>query len=391
MWNDIINDRKSMKILTVDIGTGTQDIFLYESRFDIENCFKLVMPSPTMMIHSKIKSATQRGEGILLHGITMGGGPSHWAAEQHIKAGLPVFVTPDAAKSFNDDLEEISRNGFTIISDDEMSKIPNSIVRIQLTDFDFNRICLAFKPFDISLSDLKAVAVGVFDHGNSPPGFSDRQFRFDYIKNRIKETNNLSGFAYLKQDIPVIMTRMQAVADCTNNIQAPTIVMDTAPAAVLGATLDSVVQKREDVIIVNIGNLHTLAFRLDKESIAGVFEHHTGLLDCKKLDGYLTDLSNGVLKHETVFNDHGHGAIQYSSRKYNPLGGNFGIAVTGPRRKLLSSSIHRPYFPAPFGDMMITGCFGLLYAVADILPETSELIFTSFNQSENNQAAPWEI
>ena len=38
-----------MKFLTVDIGTGTQDIFLYDSNLDLENGFKLVLPSPTMM------------------------------------------------------------------------------------------------------------------------------------------------------------------------------------------------------------------------------------------------------------------------------------------------------------------------------------------------------
>ena len=34
----------------------------------------------------------------------------------------------------------------------------------------------------------------------------------------------------------------------------------------------------------------------------------------------------------------------------------------------------RPYFPAPFGDMMITGCFGLLAATADVMPELAEPI-----------------
>ena len=32
-----------MKILTVDVGTGTQDIFLYDSNLHIENGFKLVV------------------------------------------------------------------------------------------------------------------------------------------------------------------------------------------------------------------------------------------------------------------------------------------------------------------------------------------------------------
>ncbi len=61
-----------MRILTVDVGTGTQDVFLYDSRLDVENGFKLVLPSPTMMVHDQIRAATRRGEAVLLTGRTMG-------------------------------------------------------------------------------------------------------------------------------------------------------------------------------------------------------------------------------------------------------------------------------------------------------------------------------
>ena len=60
-----------MKILTVDIGTGTQDIFLYNSALDVENGFKLVLPSPTMMIHRRVKRALQARTPILLTGHQM--------------------------------------------------------------------------------------------------------------------------------------------------------------------------------------------------------------------------------------------------------------------------------------------------------------------------------
>ncbi len=100
-----------MKILTVDIGTGTQDIFLFDTRIDIENGFKLVMPSPTMLVHNQIRKATKRAEAICLTGVTMGGGPSHWAVEAHLEASLPVYATPEAARSFNDDLDFIAETG----------------------------------------------------------------------------------------------------------------------------------------------------------------------------------------------------------------------------------------------------------------------------------------
>ncbi len=94
-----------MKILAIDIGTGTQDILLYDTRLHIENGYKLVVPSPTMIVRRRIKQATQEGKPVLLTGLIMGGGPSHWAAEDHIKAGLPLYATPSAARSFNDELD----------------------------------------------------------------------------------------------------------------------------------------------------------------------------------------------------------------------------------------------------------------------------------------------
>ncbi len=61
-----------MKILCVDIGTGTQDILLYDSRLDLENGFKLVVPSPTMRVHRRLKEATRQRKGVVLTGVTMG-------------------------------------------------------------------------------------------------------------------------------------------------------------------------------------------------------------------------------------------------------------------------------------------------------------------------------
>jgi len=45
------------------------------------------------------------------------------------------------------------------------------------------------------------------------------------------------------------------------------------------------------------------------------------------------------------------------------------LVVTGPRRSLLESSRLNPYFTSPFGNMMLTGCFGLAWAAAIKSPE----------------------
>lgn len=380
-----------MKILTVDVGTGTQDIYLYDSRLDLENGLKLVVPSPTMMVHQRLREATRHKQAVLLCGKTMGGGPSAWAAQDHARAGLLIYATPQAARSFNDELDAVAEMGIQLIDEQEAAHLPDSILRVELRDFDFQAITDALARFGVSLSDLAAVAVAVFDHGNSPPGYSDRQFRFDYLDQRIRAENCLSSFAYRSEDVPAIMTRLQAVVESAGNVDAPLVVMDTAPAAVLGATFDPLIAARQRVLIANVGNFHTLAFRLGPGGIEGVFEHHTGLVDLPKLESLLESLANGTLKHADVFGDNGHGALVYN---VNPLplpGDDYGVAVTGPRRNLMRGSRLRPYFAVPFGDMMIAGCIGLLASVADIHPDLAEPIQASFRGQGGSGRSPWDL
>jgi len=386
-----------MKILTVDVGTGTQDIFLYDSNVHIENGFKLVVPSPTMIVHRQVKAATKARTPILLTGVMMGGGPSAWTVEAHARAGLPVYATPQAAKTLNDDLDAVRESGIEIASEDEAAALPDSVQRIEFRDFNLPAIQEALSPFGVDLSDLDAIAVAVFDHGDAPPDVSDRQFRFDYLDERIRDKNSLAAFAYLAGDIPPIMTRLQAVADSAGDLPCPLIVMDTAPAAVLGASFDSTVSHLDKKIITNIGNFHTLAFRMGKSGIEGVFEHHTGEIDLQKLENLLRALADSSLKHEDVFDDMGHGALMYSGDEFKFGNDEFDVVVTGPRRSMFNrrSSIEnrkslRPYYAAPFGDMMIAGCFGLLAATAEIMPDLTEAVSKSMGEAGVGRP-PWEI
>ena len=108
-----------MQILTVDVGTGTQDVLLFDSERELENCFKLVLPSPTVVIADRVRAATTARRRVVLSGVTMGGGPSHWATMDHVRAGLETFATPDAARTFDDDLNAVAEMGITVVSDDE--------------------------------------------------------------------------------------------------------------------------------------------------------------------------------------------------------------------------------------------------------------------------------
>lgn len=378
-----------MRILCIDIGTGTQDILLFDSRLDVENSYKLVLPSPTMMIHRRLKQLAERQASICLTGVLMGGGPSSWAVEAVLKAGGTVYATPSAAATINDDLQAVQQMGIHLVDDGEVNRLPVDVERIEFRDFDFNAICDAFGRFGVDLTDLDAVAISVFDHGDAPPDISDRQFRFDYLAERIAQRDRLSTFAFLAEDTPAIMTRMLAVRTCAQNISCPVVLMDSAPAAVLGATLAYPAGEGQHRLVANIGNFHTLAFRLNGERIDGVFEHHTGLLDRPKLEQFLTSLADGSLSHQTVFDDHGHGA--WLRPDLVDAMDPHGVIVTGPRRKMMAGSVLKPEFPAPFGDMMTAGCFGLLAAVADLMPDHRAEIQSALSGSAANGVAPWDV
>ncbi len=356
-----------MKILAIDIGTGTQDILLFDTTTEVENCLQLVMPSPTVLVANRIKEATTRGEPLLLTGTIMGGGPSAWAAEAHVRAGFKIYATTDAAKSFNDEVEEVEKSGIHVVSEDESAKLDAR--RIVLRDVDLEAIEGAFSSFGVPL-EYDALAVAVFDHGNSPPGYSDRLFRFDFIAERIRATGKLSGFAFMRDQIPPRLTRMQAAADSAET-SCPLMVMDTAPAAVLGALDDGTVQRQyRNGVVANVGNFHTLAFRFTNGAITGVFEHHTGELKQEQLEGFIEQLAAGTLTHDAIFYSQGHGAVLFD---HTPQPLEF-LAVTGPRRNLLRGSRLKPYWAVPYGDMMLAGAFGLVRAYADLNPNAREEI-----------------
>jgi uncharacterized protein (DUF1786 family) len=216
------------------------------------------------------------------------------------------------------------------------------------------------------------------------------------LDERIRAQNSLSAFAYLSKDIPKIMTRLQSVADSAGELPCPLVVMDTAPAAILGAGFDPVVATRKQKIVCNVGNFHTLAFRLGEQGIEGVFEHHTGEINLAKLESLLRALADSSLKHEDVFKDMGHGALMYSQEKFEFGKDEFDVVVTGPRRSMFQPlhtsreavSLH-PYFATPFGDMMIAGCFGLLAATAEVMPNVAEAIHGSLRGAGGRGVAPW--
>ncbi len=343
------------RVLAIDVGTGTQDILLLEPGGVIENAVQLIMPSPTALLAERVKQATRDRVDLVLTGVTMGGGPDHWAVEAHLKAGLNVYATPDAARTFDDDLERVA-------------SAANGARRLELRDFYLAELMEALRAFGVG-TVFDAIAVAVFDHGAAPPGVSDRRFRFEYLREQVERGIGLEGFGFLAAEIPARMTRMQAVA-ATWTGPEPLFLMDTGPAAILGALDDAVVAAANPVSVVNVGNFHTIGALLDERRITGLFEHHTGELNRPKLEHYLDALATGALSDDQVFADMGHGALELGANTSPPKQ----LAVTGPRRGLLDDSTLRPHLAVPHGDMMLAGCFGLLRALAARLPQFAPLV-----------------
>jgi uncharacterized protein (DUF1786 family) len=356
-----------MQILAVDIGTGTQDILLYDTNKEPENALQMILPAPTQIVARAIQQATQAGEDILLIGATMGGGPCAWAARQHIKAGRRVYATPAAARTFDDDLTEVAEMGVQIIGEDEMRAL-RDVRRLILRDLDMAAIRAAFGAFGVEVRPA-AIGVAVFDHGAAPPGWSDRRFRFEYLTRRLQAEPTLTALAFMADKVPPQMTRMAAIA-AQAEAGVPLLLMDTPSAAVLGALEDPVVRRAGDGIFANIGNAHTLAFRLQGGRVSGLFEHHTGRLTTERLDNWLEALAAGTISNDAVFEDQGHGALLLDPQ---PMPLRF-LSVTGPRRMLLYGSRHAPYFAVPYGDMMVAGCWGLIRALTVQAPELAEAV-----------------
>lgn len=55
--------------------------------------------------------------------------------------------------------------------------------------------------------------------------------------------------------------------------------------------------------------------------------------------------------------------------------------MTGPQRGKLRGSALEPYFAVPHGDMMVSGCYGLLWAFAEKHPQHADEVLGALGVS----------
>lgn len=383
-----------MNILAVDVGTGTQDVLYLNTRLAPENAYRIIAPAPTLVVGETIRECTRRGEDIVLLGRIMGGGPSQWAAQDHVRAGHRVYATPDAARSFDDDLEQVqAQMGIRVVSEEEAAGLPAGVRRIWLADFDFATLARSFFALGVDLRP-QVILIAAFDHGHAPRGSSDRRFRFEQLHEHIHSSRSLSSLAFAQGCLPPPLTRLRAIEESARGIAPRLMLMDSGAAAVLGALQDPFVAHQTQTLVVNVGNFHVLGFRLGRAAsessfrIDGLFEHHTGLLDRSRLEALLASLASGRLTNEEVFASQGHGALVYRKVPLRLGGEDSPVVVLGPRRDLMRGSSLRPHFAAPYGDMMLAGDYGLVRAAADVFSDVRDEILHVLNDSIGT--APWD-
>jgi len=227
-------------------------------------------------------------------------------------------------------------------------KAPKATTSIWMGDIDPLALRRAIEAFDLEYPQKLAVAVQ--DHGFSVTE-SNRTLRFRLWEEFVMQGGDLRKLVFT-QAIPEVYTRMQAIRE----IMPETILADTGTSAILGIMADPVVTPhlKKGVLAVNIGNSHTLVAAIQGERVYGLFEHHTSMVDLESLAKFIRRFQTTDLTNDEVFEQGGHGATLHP--EMHP-GWDF-VAVTGPRR-----SMAKPlnwYEAAPYGDMMLTGCFGLL-------------------------------
>jgi len=351
-----------MKILAIDIGAGTEDILLFDSqKKSIENCVKMVLPSSSQVLAAKVREATRLCEDLFIKGDIIGGGAFSFALKEHLKNGLRVVMTENAAYTVRNDLDEVKQLGIEVVEgENPPTGFKGEILTIE--EVNIRQLQAFLTEFGEALSDVDVVAVAVQDHGVFPKGMRNRRFRIQKMRELLKASSKPENLAFGGEEIPPYFLRMQSAAQASRRQlpKAKVLLMDTSPDAILGCLKDQSIEKANCVLAVNVGNGHTMAAIISKGNVEGMMEHHTRLLNPRKIERLLIDFADGKLTDEEVFKDNGHGLFFLSK----PPGFSEieTIATTGPNRNILAKTNLSVHFAAPAGDVMMTGPLGLVEA-----------------------------
>lgn len=342
------NLNENMRILAIDVGTGTQDIMIYDSEKELENSIKLVLPSPHLFISQQIRETEN---DLYFEGEIMGGGKIKNTLLEHMDKGYKVVMEEIPAKTIRDKISQVEALGIEIADSEKEYK---DFSKISLRDINITKLAEFLLGYDLEF-DFDEIAIAVQDHGYNE-NMGDRDFRFEKIREKLNEAIRPEEFSF-KGNVPDYYTRMKAVERTLEKegIDKKPLLMDTKFASIAGMGYDEEALKLNSYIAIDIGNGHTTAASIENGKIQGIFEHHTSSLTPESLERYIKRLADGVITNKEVFEDHGHGA-----HVINPISKLEKVMVSGPKRELIEKTNLDWHHACPGGDVMMTGTVGLI-------------------------------
>ncbi len=280
-----------MKTLAIDIGAGTRDILLHDPAGKLENCVKLVLPSPSPLYSARVAEETARGRDLYFEGCVIGGGSFSRAVKRHVAEGFKVYMQGPTAYCLRNNLEDVKAAGVELV---EAAPDGFSGTVIRLDELDLAPLEALLASVGQSLEEISAAAVAVQDHGVYPAGKSNRKTRLAFMRERLEEDPRPARLAFREGEVPEQFPRMRsALGRLREQLGCEELmVMDTAPAAVAGCLTDERVEGALDgnLLLINAGNGHTMCCILSRGDIVGLLEHHTKYLEPPAVFGAYLEL-----------------------------------------------------------------------------------------------------
>lgn len=332
-------------VLCLDIGEATIKAMLARPGHDCDNWPHIVLPSPACMIAQRIREMTLLKCGIWLYGTNMGGGFIS-ALREHLACGLSVCSTACAATAIHDNRETVEAMGIKITE-----TCPAGCVPIYLEDYSAPVWDCHLRM--LGLPQPHMVLASAMDHGIDKTG--SHHGRMELWQKLLAGSQNPCNWIYFSP--PEELARLKALQSSTG---AP--VADTATCAILGALADDEIYERsfrEGVTVVNIGSSHILCALIHKGMVCGIHEQHANAAGIAMLKENIVQFRLGKLSGESHPAGAGHGTVYADNR--DPAATYEPTYILGSKYRLLKDCGQHVY---PYGEMRLSGCFGILYGWA---------------------------
>ena len=314
-----------------------------------------------------IAAATARGQTVVFRGPVMGGGAVTAAMKAHLAAGHAFVATESAAASFADDLDKVRALGARVVgegaADEVLRRLPaDAAAEVASGDLDAAALTQALRLLGVEPA-FAAVAVAVQDHGYAPGG-SNRVLRFSLWEQAVAERRPIGDLFYDADAVPPALTRLRAAADAAAGprrrragagrrhrpggaLRRPARPASTTPCWSTSATATPSACWRSS------------------GRVAGVFEHHTSCLDGPGLELRLRRWLAGDLDERRGARRPRPRRRARARRRRRATRSACRSSSPGRAASCSPAASCRLEFAAPHGDMMLTGCFGLLRALRE--------------------------